>query len=141
MAIDSKNLLVTVKAFAPANPLPLDSRTLWDTKQEADAYAKQPNAYAGQIITAKVGGKYKAYVLQGTNGNCTLEPVGADPSTQKQYVIVGTRPESGQQQGVIYIDTNVGYIWDGSKWVKVFEDVSASITDFQKRITKLEGGY
>lgn len=139
MAIDSKNLLVAVKAFAPANPLPLDSRSLWDTKQEADTYAKQPNAYAGQIITAKVDGKYKAFVLQGTNGNCTLEAVGADPSALKQYVIVGTRPESGQQQGVIYIDTNVGYIWDGAKWVKVFEDVSTSITDFQKRITKLEG--
>lgn len=139
MAIDSKNLLVAVKAFAPANPLPLDSRSLWDTKQEADTYAKQPNAYAGQIITAKVDGKYKAFVLQGTNGNCTLEAVGADPSALKQYVIVGTRPESGQQQGVIYIDTNVGYIWDGAKWVKVFEDVSTSIADFQKRITKLEG--
>lgn len=138
MAIDSKNLLVAVKAFAPANPLPLDSRSLWDSQEAASTYAKQPNAYAGQIITAKVNGKYKAFVLQGENGNCTLEAVGADPSALKQYVIVGTRPESGQQQGVIYIDTNVGYIWDGAKWVKVFEDVSTSITDFQKRITKLE---
>lgn len=138
MAIDSKNLLVAVKAFAPANPLPLDSRSLWDSQEAASTYAKQPNAYAGQIITAKVNGKYKAFVLQGENGNCTLEAVGADPSALKQYVIVGTRPESGRQQGVIYIDTNVGYIWDGAKWVKVFEDVSASITDFQKRITKLE---
>ena len=138
MAIDSKNLLVAVKAFAPANPLPLDSRSLQGSQGEAETYAKQPNAYAGQIITAKVNGKYKAFVLQGENGNCTLEAVGADPSALKQYVIVGTRPESGQQQGVIYIDTNVGYIWDGAKWVKVFEDVSTSITDFQKRITKLE---
>ena len=138
MAIDSKNLLVAVKAFAPANPLPLDSRSLWDSQEAASTYAKQPNAYAGQIITAKVNGKYKAFVLQGENGNCTLEAVGADPSALRQYVIVGTRPESGQQQGVIYIDTNVGYIWDGTKWVKVFEDVSTSITDFQKRITKLE---
>ena len=138
MAIDSKNLLVAVKAFAPANPLPLDSRSLWGSQEAASTYAKQPNAYAGQIITAKVNGKYKAFVLQGENGNCTLEAVGADPSALKQYVIVGTRPESGQQQGVIYIDTNVGYIWDGAKWVKVFEDVSTSITDFQKRITKLE---
>ena len=138
MAIDSKNLLVAVKAFAPANPLPLDSRSLWDSQEAASTYAKQPNAYAGQIITAKVNGKYKTFVLQGENGNCTLEAVGADPSALKQYVIVGTRPESGQQQGVIYIDTNVGYIWDGAKWVKVFEDVSTSISDFQKRITKLE---
>ena len=133
-----KELLTVVKSYSRANPLALDSTALWDSQEEATNYAKQPNAYAGQVITAKVGGKYKAFVLQGTNGNCTLEPVGADPSAMKQYVIVGTRPESGQQQGVIYIDTNVGYIWDGAKWVKVFEDVSASITDFQKRITKLE---
>lgn len=133
-----KELLTVVKSYSRANPLSLDSTALWDSQEAASAYAKQPNAYAGQIITAKVNGKYKAFVLQGENGNCTLEAVGADPSALKQYVIVGTRPESGQQQGVIYIDTNVGYIWDGAKWVKVFEDVSTSITDFQKRITKLE---
>lgn len=133
-----KELLTVVKSYSRANPLSLDSTALWDSQEAASTYAKQPNAYAGQIITAKVNGKYKAFVLQGENGNCTLEAVGADPSALKQYVIVGTRPESGQQQGVIYIDTNVGYIWDGAKWVKVFEDVSTSITDFQKRITKLE---
>lgn len=133
-----KELLTVVKSYSRANPLSLDSTALWGSQGEAETYAKQPNAYVGQIITAKVNGKYKAFVLQGENGNCTLEAVGADPSALKQYVIVGTRPESGQQQGVIYIDTNVGYIWDGAKWVKVFEDVSTSITDFQKRITKLE---
>lgn len=133
-----KELLTVVKSYSRANPLAIDSTALWGSQGEAETYAKQPNAYAGQIITAKVNGKYKAFVLQGENGNCTLEAVGADPSALKQYVIVGTRPESGQQQGVIYIDTNVGYIWDGTKWVKVFEDVSTSITDFQKRITKLE---
>lgn len=133
-----KELLTVVKSYSRANPLAIDSTALWGSQGEAETYAKQPNAYAGQIITAKVNGKYKAFVLQGENGNCTLEAVGADPSVLKQYVIVGTRPESGQQQGVIYIDTNVGYIWDGAKWVKVFEDVSTSITDFQKRITKLE---
>lgn len=133
-----KELLTVVKSYSRANPLAIDSTALWGSQGEAETYAKQPNAYAGQIITAKVNGKYKAFVLQGENGNCTLEAVGADPSALKQYVIVGTRPESGQQQGVIYIDTNVGYIWDGVKWVKVFEDVSTSITDFQKRITKLE---
>ena len=138
MAIDSKSLLVAVKAFAPANPLPLDSRSLWNTEAEAQNYAKQANAYAGQIITAKVGGKFKPFVLQGENGNCTIEPLGADPSQLKQYVVVGTRPESGQQEGVIYIDGNAGYIWTNSNWKKVFEDVSTSITDFQKRITKLE---
>lgn len=138
MAIESKNLLVAVKAFSPANPLPLDARSLWDTKAEAENYAKQANAYGGQIITAKVNGKFKPFILQGENGNCTIEPLGADSSTVKQYVVVGTRPESNQEQGVIYIENEKGYIWNGSAWRKVFEDVSSSITDFQKRIGKLE---
>lgn len=138
MAIDSKSLLVAVKAFSPANPLPLDARTLWETKAEAENYAKQANSYGGQIITAKVDGKYKPFILQGENGNCTIEPLGADPSQLKQYVIVGTRPSSNQEQGVIYIENNIGYIWNGSGWKKIFEDVSASITDFTTRIGKLE---
>ncbi len=138
MAIESKDLLVAVKAFSPANPLPIDARSLWDTQAEAENYAKQANAYAGQIITAKVGDEYKPFILQGENGNCTIKPLGTDPSTLKQYVIVGTRPESNQEEGVIYIENNVGYIWNGSDWKKVFEDVSASITDFEERIGKLE---
>lgn len=138
MAIESKDLLVAIKAFTRANALPLDASSVHGSQELANTYAKQANAYGGQIITAKVGGKFKAFVLQGENGNCTIEPLGADPSTLKQYVIVGTRPESNQNQGVIYIDNNVGYIWDGEKWVKIFEDVSTSITDFQQRITKLE---
>lgn len=138
MVIDSNKLIVAVKAYSPANPLPLDARSLWDSKAEADNYAKQANAYGGQIITAKVDGKFKPFILQGENGNCTIEPLGADPSTVKQYVQVGTRPESGQEQGVIYIDNNIGYIWNGSEWKKVFEDVSTSIADYEKRIEKLE---
>lgn len=138
MAIESKDLLVAIKAFSRANALPLDASSVHGSQELANTYAKQANAYGGQIITAKVGGKFKAFVLQGENGNCTIEPLGADPSTLKQYVIVGTRPESNQNQCVIYIDNNVGYIWDGEKWVKIFEDVSTSITDFQKRITKIE---
>lgn len=138
MAIDSNKLIVAVKAYSPANPLPLDARSLWDTKAEADNYAKQANAYGGQIITAKVDGKFKPFILQGENGNCTIEPIGVDASAVKQYVQVGTRPESGQEQGVIYIENNVGYIWNGSGWIKVFADVSTSIADFEKRIGKLE---
>ena len=96
-----KELLTVVKSYSRANPLALDSTALWDTKQEAENYAKQPNAYAGQVITAKVDGKYKAFVLQGENGNCTLEAVGADPSALKQYVIVGT--SGTEQNGLKYL--------------------------------------
>lgn len=53
MAIESKNLLVAVKAFSRANPLPIDSSSVWDSKLEADTYAKAANAYAGQVTTNK----------------------------------------------------------------------------------------
>lgn len=138
MAIESKSLLVAVKAFSRANPLPIDASIIWESKAEAEAYAKQANAYGGQIISVKVDGKYKGFVLQGQPGSYTLEPVGADASAMKQYVQVGTRPESNQEQGVIYIEGTTGYIWNGSEWKKVFEDLSTSIADFQKRIGKLE---
>lgn len=131
-------LLTVVKSYSRSNPLAIDSTSLWDTKAEAENYAKQANAYGGQIITAKVDGIFKPFILQGENGNCTIEPLGADPSQLKQYVVVGTRPESNQEQGVIYIENEKGYIWNGSAWRKIFEDVSSSITDFQKRIGKLE---
>ena len=138
MAIESKNLLVAVKAFSRANPLPIDSSSVWDSKLEADTYAKAANAYAGQVVTAKVDDKYKAFILQPSEAGYTLEAIGADPSALKQYVIVGIRPESAQQQGVIYIDNNVGYIWNGSNWVRVFSDFSTDIEDAKKRISSLE---
>lgn len=135
---NESQLLVSLKAFSRSNPLPLDATSVWDSKSSADTYAKEANSYSGQIITAKVDGEYKAFVLQGENGNCTLAPIGVDTSAVKQYVQIGTRPSSAQEQGVIYIENNVGYIWNGSKYVKIFEDVSSSIADFEDRIGTLE---
>lgn len=47
-----KELLTVVKSYARSNPLALDSTSVWDTKAEAENYAKQANAYGGHIITA-----------------------------------------------------------------------------------------
>ena len=135
---DETKLIVQMKSLARTEAQALDASSVWDTKGEAEAYAKEANAYGGQIITAKVDDKFKAFILQGENGNCTIEPLGADPSTLKQYVQIGTRPVENQEEGVIYIENNVGYIWAGAEWKKVFEDVSSSISDFENRIGKLE---
>ena len=135
---DEAKILMALKAYQRSNPLPLDASSIWDSFEEAQTYASAANAYGGQVITAKVGDTYKAYILQPGEAGYTLEEIGVDPSSIKQYVIVGTRPGSGQQQGIIYIDNNVGYIWNGSGWVKVFEDVSTSISDFESRIETLE---
>ena len=136
----SNQMLVAVKAYTRGNPLSLDASETWESLSEAQTYASSAIAYGGQTIKAKLeDGKYHTYTLQPSDGGYTLEEVGAiSPSDLKQYVIVGTRPGSGQQQGVIYIDSNVGYIWNGSGWVKVFEDVSTSISDFESRIETLE---
>lgn len=138
MIMDSEKILVAIKPYSRAYPIPLDLSSVWDTKEEADQYAQQANAYAGQIISVKVNGSYKGYILQGENGNCTLEELGGGAGTRKQYVQVGTRPESGQEQGVIYIEDDKGYIWNGTDWKPIFEDASSSIADFNTRIGALE---
>lgn len=83
--------------------------------------------YAGQTIVAKLEDeKYHTYTVQPSDGGYVLEEIG-NTSNLKQYVIIGTRPLSGQEEGIIYIDNNVGYIWNGSDWTKVFEDVSEEL--------------
>ena len=138
---EANQMLVAVKAYTRGNPLSLDASETWESLSEAQIYAKSSIAYAGQTIKAKLeDGKYHQYILQPGDSGYTLEEVGANPSDLKQYVIVGTRPGSGQEQGIIYIDNNVGYIWNGADWVKVFEDVSSDISDFESLIGELETG-
>lgn len=137
---ESNQMLVAVKAYTRGNPLSLDASETWESLSEAQTYANSAIAYAGQTIKAKLeDGKYHEYILQPSEFGYTLEEVGAvNSSDLKQYIIIGTRPDSGQEQGVIYIDNNVGYIWNGSTWTKIFEDVSSNITDFESRIGTLE---
>ena len=136
---ESNQGVTQLKVLFRANPLPVDSTEIWESLSEAQTYSQAANAYAGQTIKAKLeDGKYHQYILQPSEGGYQLEEVGANPSSLKQYVIVGTRPGSGQEQGIIYIDNNVGYIWNGSDWVKVFEDVSTDISDLEGRVGTLE---
>ena len=143
MAIESKNLLVWVKAMSRGQALPLDASEIHGTLAEAQEYARSPIAYAGQTIKAlQEDGKYHEYILQPSEAGYTLEEAGAvSPSDLKQYVVVDTKlPEAGQEQGVIYIETttNTGSIWDGAKWVKVFKDVDAEIKAIQSDITEVQ---
>lgn len=135
---ESNQMLVAVKAYTRGNPLALDASSVWDSQSEAQTYANSAIAYGGQIITAKMEDEnYKAFILNPSESGYTLSELGG-ASNVKQYVIVGTRPGSGQEEGIIYIDNNVGYIWNGTEWKKIFEDVSASIADFESRIGELE---
>lgn len=137
MAYQTNQLLVAVKAFSRANPLPIDSTSVYDSLSEAQTYAQAANAYAGQLITVKEDGAYNAYILDGEAGSYTLSKVGVDASAVKNYVQVVTElPSTGQEQGVIYVNTtdNKGYIYDGSDFTTIFEDT----TDLSSAVEALE---
>lgn len=151
MAIDSTKLLVAVKAYSRGNALPLDASSVHETLAAAQTYADSAIAYGGQVITALVDGKYKAYMLQpkaeGTGFN--LSPIGIDgeidPTKVKEYVkVVEALPETDQEQGVIYINTtdNKGYIYTGSGFKVIFEQVEnlkATIETIQAKLDSLAG--
>ena len=142
MAYQSNQLLVAVKAYARGNALPLDASSVYESLAEAQSYAQAANAYAGQIITVKEGDKYNAYILDGEAGAYTLSKVGVDASAIKNYVQVVTElPSSGQEQGVIYINTvdSKGYIYDGSEFQVIFEDVTNEEGEsLQEQLNSLE---
>lgn len=140
--IDSKNLLVAVKAFSRANPLPIDSTSVYDSLSEAQTYAQAANAYAGQLITVKEGDAYNAYILDGEAGSYSLSKVGVDASAVKNYVQVVTElPPTGQEQGVIYVNTtdNKGYIYDGSDFIAIFEDTTDLASTVEALETEVDG--
>lgn len=142
MAIESKNLLVWVKAMSRGQALPLDASEIYSTLAEAQNYASNSAiAYAGQTIKALTeDGKYHSYTLQPSEAGYVLEEIGAvNQSDLKQYVqVVDSLPESGQEEGVLYINGTDGKVWTGSAWRKVFWDVSADVTAVSERVTALE---
>lgn len=144
MAIESKNLLVWVKAMSRGQALPLDASEIHGSIAEAQEYAKSAIAYAGQTVKALLeDGKYHEYILQPSDGGYTLEEIGlgGGGTESKQYVIVDDAlPESGQQQGVIYIETttNTGNIWNGSGWVKVFSNVEPVIEEIKTDVENVK---
>ena len=142
MAYQTNELLVAVKAYSRANPLPIDASSVYESLAEAQSYAQAANAYAGQIITVKEGENYNAYILDGAAGSYTLSKVGLDASAVKNYVQVVTElPNSGQEQGVIYVNTtdNKGYIYNGSEFVEIFEDTTDLTSAVDALETEVEG--
>ena len=53
-------------------------------------------------------------------------------------MVVDALPESGQVEGVLYINNTDGYIWTGSAWRKVFWDITSDLTAVGNRVTDLE---
>lgn len=147
MAVPSNQLVVAAKVYSRGLAQPLDASSVYASLGEAQSYATSPIAYAGQIITVKEGDSYTPYILDGEAGAYTLSKVGVDASAVKNYVqVVSELPSSGQEQGVIYINTtdSKGYIYDGSEFKVIFEDVTTeggeSLSDQLAAInTELDG--
>lgn len=144
MAIESKNLLVWVKAMSRGQALPLDASEVYASLAEAQNYASTSAiAYAGQTVKALLDdGEYHEYILQPSDAGYTLKEVGAvNESDLKQYVmVVEELPASGQEQGILYINTSddTGSIWTGSAWKTVFHDVQADLDAVGERIDAVE---
>lgn len=138
MAIESKNLLVWVKAMSRGQALPLDASEIYTSLAEAQNYASTSAiAYAGQTVKAMTeDGKYHSYTLQPSEAGYVLEEIGAiKQSDLKQYVmVVDALPESGQEQGILYICDTTGSVWTGSAWKTVFHDVQTSLDTIGERI-------
>lgn len=144
MAIESKNLLVWVKAMSRGQALPLDASEIYSSLAEAQNYASTSAiAYPGQTVKALTDdGKYHTYILQPSEAGYTLEEQGAvNASDLKQYVmVVEELPESGQEQGILYINTSddTGSIWTGSAWKEVIHDVQIDIDQLTERVDTVE---
>lgn len=144
MAIESKNLLVWVKAMSRGQALPLDASEVYGSLAEAQAYASSSAiAYPGQTIKALLeDGKYHEYILQPSDSGYVMEEAGSvSASDIVQYVqVVDALPTSGQVEGVLYINTadGTGSIWVDSAWKQVFADVTNEIADLDGRIDIVE---
>lgn len=97
----------------------------FDDVDSASNYAlNNTSAYAGELISVKVGDKYKTYRLQPAESGFTIEDTDISSSIKQYVKIVDDFPESDQEEGIIYIADTVGKVWNGSEWKTVFDEVS-----------------
>lgn len=115
--INSDNTLITIRAHAP--------NEIWESIEAAESFLITSEAFAGQTLKVLKDGKYQTFLVQSQeDGSLVLEKEGTEV---KQYVyVVEALPESEQEQGVIYINTTdkKGYVWLGTEWRVIFEDMS-----------------
>ena len=132
MAIESKNLLVWVKAMSRGQALPLDSSEVHASLADAQTYASSPTAYGGQTIKALLDdGKYHEYILQPADDGYTLEEVGTSASSDSKQciIVVDSLPEIGEEN-IIYIFNDEAYFWDGAEFVCLSK--SADLVELEK---------
>lgn len=142
MNIESKNLLVALKAYARANAFPLDKDEIWESLEAAQNYVKTATAYAGQTIKVlKEDGKYHTYVLQPSESGLVLEELDFNSIESKKYVqIVESLPLENQSQDIFYINIsdNTGNIWTGTEFKVIFRNFDNEISSLNTKVESLE---
>ena len=121
----TKNTQEIIFIRSDGTPMVVKSRMqVCDSLADAETYAQSnTSAYGGELISALVNGKYKTYRLQPAETGYTIEEL------NQPIQFVDSFPESGQEQGIIYIVGTTGKIWTGSEWKVVFQDVQSEIAD------------
>lgn len=141
--LDGGDLVVTkdTKRLAFIDPTDevvhfINSRLItFDSLDGAAKYASSSkSAYAGELISVLVSGKYKTYRLQSAQSGYILEDIESSTTGIKQYVqVVDEFPTSSQEEGIIYISGSTGKIWTGSEWRIVFENIASIKEEIDKK--------
>lgn len=130
--LDGSDLIITKDTHRMAFIRPNDKSVLFaksklesfDSEDLAKEYATSDlTAYAGELISVLVNGKYKTYRLQTAESGFEIEDIDSDVDAKQYVQVVDAFPEFGQEEGVIYIVEKTGKIWTGSEWRTVFEDI------------------
>lgn len=144
--LDGSDLIITKDTGRIAFVRPSDKSVLFakykletfDSEENAKKYAASDlSAYAGELISVLVGDKYKTYRLQQEESGFEIEDINADVDTKQYVQIVADYPESGQEEGIIYIVGTTGKIWTGSEWRVVFEDAKPAIQNLKDYVDGL----
>lgn len=130
--ITSKDKLVAVKAFARANPYPLDVSTVFDSLSAATSYVtNDPTSYDLQIIGVNNGGKPECYIVYSKQ----LFPVGGSSQTQ----VVSSEEEMLALED-IKVGTMVFRSDNGRFYILVAEDASNNENWKTETQTELQWG-
>lgn len=145
--IDGADLVITKDTKRIAFIRPSDKSILFtkskmetfNSVEEANIYlTADESAYAGELISVLVKGKYKTYRVQIAESGLELEDL---ENGSKEYVkIVESLPDHDQEEGVIYISGTTGSIWTGLEWKTVFEDVASIESRLKDYVDKMIDG-
>mgnify|MGYP004536815069 FL=1 len=118
----------TFRSYERLNPIPLDASEVHESIDGANTYLSSGKAYPGQTIKVRnVDGSFDSYVINGTEGNLTLDKLNVNTALVKNYVQpVEVLPEKKDaEQGVVYLNTSdgKGYIFNGTDFKMIFDDV------------------